>query len=44
MNNTVIDLLDEKVIEFNSRIDNEPKFSKMIEVKPPKAVMLIPFF
>ena len=33
MTNTVIDLLDEKVIEFNSRIDNEPKFSKMIEGK-----------
>ena len=33
MTNTVIELLDEKVIEFNSRIDNEPKFSKMIEGK-----------
>ena len=33
MTNAVIDLLDEKVIEFNSRIDNEPKFSKMIEGK-----------
>jgi len=33
MTKTVIDLLDEKVIEFNSRIDNEPKFSKMIEGK-----------
>ena len=33
MTNTVIDLLDEKVIEFNSRIDGEPEFSKMIEGK-----------
>ena len=33
MTNTVKNLLDEKVIEFNSRIDNEPKFSKMIEGK-----------
>ena len=33
MTKNVIDLLDEKVIEFNSRIDNEPKFSKMIEGK-----------
>ena len=31
MTNSVIDLLDEKVIEFNSRIDGEPEFSKMIE-------------
>ena len=27
----VKDLLDEKVKEFNSRIDGEPKFSKIIE-------------
>ena len=33
MTNSVIDLLDEKVIEFNSRIDGEPDFSKMIEGK-----------
>ena len=33
MTNSVIDLLDEKVIEFNSRIDGEPEFSKMIEGK-----------
>ena len=33
MNNSVKDLLDEKVIEFNSRIDGEPEFSKMIEGK-----------
>ena len=33
MKNSVKDLLDEKVIEFNSRIDGEPKFSKMIEDK-----------
>ena len=33
MNKNVSDLLDEKVIEFNSRIDNEPEFSKMIEGK-----------
>ncbi len=29
----VKDLLGEKVIEFNSRIDEEPEFSKMIEGK-----------
>ena len=33
MTNNVINLLDEKVIEFNSRIDGEPEFSKMIEGK-----------
>ena len=33
MTNSVIDLLDEKVIEFNSRIDEEPEFSRMIEGK-----------
>ena len=33
MTKTVIDLLDEKVIEFNSRIDDEPKFSSMIKDK-----------
>ena len=33
MTNSVIDLLDEKVIEFNSRIDGEPEFSKIIEGK-----------
>ena len=33
MTKKVIDLLDEKVIEFNSRIDDEHKFSKMIEGK-----------
>ena len=33
MTKSVIDLLSEKVVEFNSRIDNEPKFSKMIEGK-----------
>ncbi len=33
MTNNVKDLLDEKVIEFNSRIDGEPEFSKMIEGK-----------
>ena len=38
MTNNVIDLLDEKVIEFNSRIDNEPKFSKMINHKCPKSI------
>ena len=31
MTNSVIDLLDEKVIEFNSRIDEEPEFSRMIK-------------
>ena len=31
MTKTVIDLLDEKVIEFNSRIDEEPEFSRMIK-------------
>ena len=33
MSDNVSELLDEKVIEFNSRIDNEPDFSKMIEGK-----------
>ena len=33
MTNSVKDLLDEKVVEFNSRIDGEPEFSKMIEGK-----------
>ena len=33
MSKNVSDLLDEKVIEFNSRIDNEAEFSKMIEGK-----------
>ena len=33
MSKNVKELLDEKVIEFNSRIDNEPEFSKMIEGK-----------
>ena len=33
MNNKVSELLDEKVIEFTSRIDSEPDFSKMIEGK-----------
>ena len=33
MTKRVIDLLVEKVIEFNSRIDGEPEFSKMIEGK-----------
>lgn len=33
MSKNVKELLDEKVIEFNSRIDSEPKFSKMIEGK-----------
>lgn len=33
MTENVSDLLSEKVIEFNSRIDNEPSFSKMIEGK-----------
>ncbi len=33
MSKNVSDLLDEKVTEFNSRIDNEPEFSKMIEGK-----------
>ena len=33
MTNSVKDLLGEKVIEFNSRIDGEPEFSKMIEGK-----------
>ena len=33
MNNSIVELLDEKVIEFNSRIDSEPNFSKMIEGK-----------
>ena len=33
MSNNVSELLDEKVIEFNSRIDNEPDFSKIIEGK-----------
>ena len=33
MTNSVKDLLDEKVIEFNSRIDEEPDFSRMIEGK-----------
>jgi len=33
MSENVSDLLSEKVIEFNSRIDNEPSFSKMIEGK-----------
>ena len=33
MSKNVKELLDEKVIEFNSRIDNEAEFSKMIEGK-----------
>ena len=33
MSKKVKELLDEKVIEFNSRIDGEPEFSKMIEGK-----------
>ena len=33
MTNSEIDLLAEKVIEYNSRIDGEPEFSKMIEGK-----------
>ena len=33
MAKNVTDLLDEKVIEFNSRIDEEPEFSRMIEGK-----------
>ena len=33
MTNSVKNLLGEKVIEFNSRIDGEPEFSKMIEGK-----------
>ena len=33
MSNNVKQLLDEKVIEFNSRIDSEPDFSKTIEGK-----------
>ena len=33
MSDNVSELLDEKVIEFNARIDNEPNFSKMIEGK-----------
>jgi len=33
MSKNVKELLDEKVIEFNSRIDSEPEFSKMIEGK-----------
>ena len=33
MSDNVLELLDEKVIEFNSRIENEPNFSKMIEGK-----------
>ena len=33
MAKNVTDLLDEKVIEFNSRIDEEPEFSRMIEDK-----------
>ena len=33
MSKNVKELLDEKVIEFNSRIDDEPEFSKMIEGK-----------
>ena len=33
MSKNLKELLDEKVIEFNSRIDSEPEFSKMIEGK-----------
>ena len=33
MTNNVTELLAEKVIEFNNRIDNEPKFSEMIKGK-----------
>ena len=33
MAKNVTDLLDEKVIEFNSRIDEEPEFSRIIEGK-----------
>ena len=33
MTNSVIDLLDEKVIEFNSKIDDNPEFSKKIQGK-----------
>jgi|TARA_B110000263_G_scaffold168152_1_gene146473 putative sterol carrier protein len=33
MTNEVINKLEEKVIEFNSRINNEPTFSKKIEGK-----------
>jgi len=33
MSENISKLLAEKVIEFNSRVDNEPKFSKMIEGK-----------
>ena len=33
MDNNIAELLDGKVIEFNSRIDSEPNFSKMIEGK-----------
>ena len=33
MNNNVTELLAEKVKEFNTRIDNEPKFSEMIKGK-----------
>ena len=33
MSENITELLAEKVIEFNSRVDNEPKFSKMIEGK-----------
>ena len=33
MTNEVIQKLEEKVIEFNSRINNEPTFSKKIEGK-----------
>lgn len=33
MTKRVIDLLDEKVIEFNSKIDEKPEFAKVIEGK-----------
>ena len=33
MSENISELLAEKVIEFNSRIDSEPDFSKMIEGK-----------
>ena len=33
MTNNVTELLAEKVKEFNTRIDNEPKFSEMIKGK-----------
>ena len=33
MTNSVIDLLDEKVIEFISKIDDNPEFSKKIQGK-----------